>query len=213
MEIWRTVQEFTAENSEFVIACAVVLFLLFFGTFLMVQTGRAGIFLAVSVMTAGGFALFALAYKIERTLMAYACAILLILEGGLYLLSVGILIGKEKRWERRARLCGQERELQYALPSRDNTFVRSRLNTVLRADYGQDGLPEIEQVDLGYAKKMLADVLDKPLSAGERIQAENIGKTLGVYFQKPRWSAGDLRTVNDALSSLMKICSKYSVSV
>ena len=169
--------------------------------------------MAVSAAAGGAFALFALGYKIRITLVAYTAAILVILDGVLYLLAFSILISKQKAWERRARRAEDARRLLYTLPDRENTFVQARLNTVLRTDYGDDGLPTTEQVDLGYAKKLLADLLAKPLSAGERLQAEDMGKMIRAYLQKPRWTAADLRTVNDTLSALMKLCSKYSVSV
>lgn len=213
MGFWQTVRMFTQENTELVWACALAVFLLCLGVFLVVNTGRAGVYLAVSAVAGGAFALFVLAYKIEAMITAYTASILFILDGVLYLLAVAILHSRQKVWERRARRTEDARRLLYALPDRENTFVQARLNTVLRTDYGEDGLPTTEQVDLGYAKKLLADVLAKPLSAGERLQAENIGKTLGVYLQKPRWSATDLRAVNDTFSVLMKLCSKYSVSV
>ena len=213
MEFWQTIRAFTQENTELVWACALAVFLLCVGVFLVVNTGRASVYLAVSAVAGGAFALFAFGYKIEIMLVAYTAAILFILDGVFYLLAFAILSSRQKAWERRARRAEDVRRLLYALPDRENTFVQARLNTVLRTDYGEDGLPTTEQVDLGYAKKLLADVLAKPLSAGERLQAEDMGKMIRTYLQKPRWTAADLRTVNDTLSALMKLCSKYSVSV
>ena len=213
MGFWQIIRGFTQENTELVWACALAVFLLCAGAVLVVNTGRAGVYLAVSAAAGGAFALFALGYKIRITLVAYTAAILVILDGVLYLLAFSILISKQKAWERRARRAEDARRLLYTLPDRENTFVQARLNTVLRTDYGDDGLPTTEQVDLGYAKKLLADLLAKPLSAGERLQAEDMGKMIRAYLQKPRWTAADLRTVNDTLSALMKLCSKYSVSV
>lgn len=213
MEIWWSMGAFAEENTPLLAVCGAAVFLLVLGAYLTVKTGSAGLYLAISAVAGGGFALVGLIFIKDFYLCAYAAAGLLIFDGLAYVTAFCVMLAKQKAWERRARRAEQGRRLEYGLPDRENTFVQARLNTVLRTDYGEDGLPVLEQVDLGYAKKMLADLLAKPLSAAERLQAEDIGKTFGLYLHKPQWRACDLRVVNDAFSALMKLCTKYSVTV
>lgn len=211
MEIWASFKEFVGENRELVTACGVVFIALLIAAALVVATGKSGVYLAFCGIAGGCFAFFLLRFDVDFTSSAYAAAGLLTAAGIIYLFAAGGLLAKQKAWERCARKFEQERRLQYGLPDRENAYVQARLNTVLRMDERQERLAVTERVDLGYAKKMLSAVLEKPLSAGERLQAEDIGKSLGVYMQKSRWSTDDLRTVNDIFSVLMKLCAKYSV--
>lgn len=211
MEIWVWLKEFAAENQALVTACGLVFIALAIAAVLVVTTGKSSVYLAFCGIASGGFALFLLAFDVDFTSGAYASAGLFVAAGIIYLFAAGGLIAKQKAWERCARKFEQERRLQYGLPDRENAYVQARLNTVLRMDGEEEGLAVSERVDLGYAKKMLSAVLEKPLSAGERLQAEDVGKSLGVYMQKSRWSAADLRAVNDVFSVLMKLCAKYSV--
>ncbi|MBQ7913313.1 MAG: hypothetical protein IJ308_08405 [Clostridia bacterium] len=213
MEFFWKIRELVAQNRELVIACIAALVLLSVAALLTVKTGRSGIYLAFSVAIGGGFALFALAFKIRFRLGAYAGAALCVFDGIIYLLAVCGLVAREKAWARRAHRREQVRKLQYCLPDRENTFVQARLNTVLNTTYGEDGLPVTEQIDFGYARQLLAALREKPLSVGEKLQAEDIGKSFGAYLQKPHWSVADLKAVNDAFSALMKLCAKYSVGV
>ena len=211
MEIWLLIQEFTAQNRELVTACGLVLSALIVGACLVVTTGKSGLYLAVCGIAGGGFALFLVGFDMDFILGCYASAGLCIAGGVVYLFAGCGVIAKQKAWERCAREFEQARRLQYGLPDRENAYVQERLNTVLRMDGQEEDLAVAERVDLGYAKKMLSAVLEQPLSAGERLQAEDVGKSLGLYMQKSKWSAADLRAVNDVFSVLMKLCAKYSV--
>lgn len=211
MELWLLVKEFVLENTAMITACGLVFVALLLAAIFVVKTGKSGIYFAVCAMAGGGFALFLLGFDVDFTQGAYTSAGLCVAAGTVYFFAVCGWIYKQKSWERCVRRFERARKLQYGLPDRDNTYVQARLNTVLRTETDENGLAVTERVDLGYARKMLSAVLEKPLSAGERLQAEDIGKSLGVYFQKPRWSAADLRAVNDVFSVLMKLCTKYSV--
>lgn len=211
MKIWWYIREFIAENAPLVSACGVVIIGLIAAAILLAKTGRSGLYLALSAVLGGGFTLFVLCCEIDFILTLYAAAVLFIVSGGVYFLAFCVLFHKQKIWERRARRAEQTRRLQYSLPDRENTFVQARLNTLLRTGIGEDGLPDSERVDLRYAKKMLACLQEKSLSAAERLQAEEIGKSLAMFLQKPRWSSADLRSVNDNFSVLMKLCTKYCV--
>ena len=213
MDVLGIIRAFIADNWALVIACGVAVIILCMAAGLVIKTGRSGLYLAISVAMGGGFALFALSFRLEARLGAYAAAALCVLDGLGYLLAVCGLILRERMWQRRARRAEQARRLQYCLPDRENSFVQARLNTLLKADSGEDGLPVWEQVDLGHARRLLAEVMEKPLSVGEKLQAEDIGKSFSIYLQKTRWNVSDLRAINDAFSALMKLCTKYSVGV
>ena len=210
---FRIVREWIAQNKALTIACATALVLLCVAAIATVKTGRSGVYLAFSVAIGGGFALFALSFPIRLRYCAYALAALVVCGGVGYLLAVCGLTAREKKWARRAERREELRRLQYCLPDRENTYLQARLNTVLSGNYSEDGMPVTEQIDLGYARQLLATLREKPLSVGEKLQAEDIGKSFGVYLQKPRWSVADLKAVNNAFSALMKLCAKYSVGV
>ena len=115
---------------------------------------------------------------------------------------------KRKRIERieRAEL---ERRLQYALPQRENEYIRARLQTSLRVE----GAEESRQahVRLGYARALLGKVRGAPLTVAERLQTEEMGKTLALYRGKEAWTAEELRGLNDLCAVLLKLSAKYAV--
>ena len=213
MEFFLKIGEFIAQNRALVAVCVSAVILLCAAAILTVKTGRSGLYWACSVAIGGGVALFALGCKIQFTIGAYTVAVLCVLDGVGYILAACGLLARERAWTRRAERREAARKLQYCLPDRENSFVQARLNTVLRTDCGEDGLPVSEQIDLGYARMLLAALREKPLSVGEKLQTEDIGKSFGAYLQKPHWSVADLRAVNDAFSALMKLCAKYSIGV
>lgn len=212
MEYLGIVRVWIVQNKALFIACVSALILLLVAAIATVKTGRSGVYLAFSAAIGGGFAWFALSVPVRMLYLSYAAAGLFVCGGVGYLLTVCAFIAREKKWARYAERRAELRKLQYCLPDRENTYVQARVNSVLNANCGED-LPEVEQIDFGYARKLLSALREKPLSVGERLQAEDIGKSFGVYLQKPRWSVADLRAVNNAFSALMKLCAKYSVGV
>lgn len=146
----------------------------------------------------------------------FAIAVFLLLGGGGLFLSTcaGILRQRIKR--RRAEREEIRRRLQYTLPDKENTFVRARLNTVLQVPQTPTDYKKTaggEPVRLTYARKLLAKLLEAPLSAAERLQAEDIGKTFALYLKKETWDNADLRGINDTFSALLKLSAKYAVAV
>lgn len=147
--------------------------------------------------------------------LGIAVAISVLVSSFWYFLTLFVWACRNGIKKRRARRAAIERQLQFVLPDRENTYVRSRLNTVLQVpdsrDYKQSGSGE--PVRLSYARKLLAKVQAEKLSAAERLQVEDIGKTFALYLQKPRWDSADLRTVNDTFACLLKLSAKYAVAV
>ena len=129
-----------------------------------------------------------------------------------YFVTLFIWACRNRIRKRRARRAEIARRLQYALPERDNTYVRARLNTVLQPQEGDyKRVDSGEPVRLSYAKKLLARVREAELSTAERLQVEDMGKTFAFYLQKPRWDSADLRVVNDTFAALLKLSAKYAV--
>lgn len=109
----------------------------------------------------------------------------------------------------------KRRDLEYALPQKDNEYIRSRLNTVLHTEELSGGEEDgyKETVRLSYARKLLARVKQAPLSVAERLETEEISRIFALYLSKSDWKANEYRTVNELFSVLLKLSAKYCVAV
>lgn len=102
------------------------------------------------------------------------------------------------------------REMQYALPQKDNTFIRSRLNAVsgeekIVAD--GDELP----LRYTYAKNLLEKLRLQNLSATERLETDELASVFAVYMKKERYTTEDVRLISEAFSRILKLSAKYGV--
>lgn len=102
------------------------------------------------------------------------------------------------------------REMQYALPQKDNTFIRSRLNAVsgeekIVAD--GDELP----LRYTYAKNLLEKLRLQNLSATERLETDELASVFAVYIKKERYTTEDVRLISEAFSRILKLSAKYGV--
>ena len=119
---------------------------------------------------------------------------------------------KNRREKRRAI----ERKLKYTLPEKDNAFIRTRLNTVLKASENceEEGQMQAEKYfRLEYARKLLNSLKNASVSVAERLEIVELLVLFEAYLKKTEWKTTELKTVNDALSRVLKLCAKYSVSV
>jgi hypothetical protein len=66
---------------------------------------------------------------------------------------------------------------------------------------------------MGYARKLLAQVKESPLTPVERIDVEEFAKLLAAYDRKGKWSASDVKTVSEIFSRLLKLAAKYEIAV
>ena len=109
------------------------------------------------------------------------------------------------------------RRLQYTLPDRENSYVRTRLNTTLQVPkIGVNADMDIAKLDkntvkLGYARQLLGKVREAPLSPAERLQAEEMEKAFALYFHKDGWTKEELQTINEICASILKLSAKYAV--
>lgn len=136
-------------------------------------------------------------------------ALLSTLGGGAYLALFSALAIKKAVSERKRRRAEAVRSIRYALPDRDNSFVRSRLQTALSASQTDEEKKGTFHLD--YARSLLVKVKEAPLSVAERLEADEIGRILGLYIKKDGWTASDLRTANEIFARLLKLSAKYAV--
>ena len=210
MWVIQLVQNFIRENAAFACACGVGYFAFVAGAFFVSATGRAEVYCGISAALFGGWCIFATAYGLAWELALYGGAGLCVLGSVIFLGALASNALQTSAYKRaKAEEEGRQRRLQRILPNRDSAFVRARLNTLLGGE--SDG--GAARVDMGYARKLLLSVQEKPLTFGERLQAEDLEKVFAAYLKKPTWTAEDLREVNDTFSVLMKLCAKYSVAV
>lgn len=119
---------------------------------------------------------------------------------------------KEKKRRMQAEL---KRREQFVLPDKDNSFIRARLHTALQ-DANTSLLQESngvkqESFRFDYVRKLLTRLKNAPLSTAERLQTEDLEKTLGYCLQKERLHTDDVRLVNDTFSAVLKLAAKYAV--
>lgn len=136
-----------------------------------------------------------------------ACGALLIGTFNLTLLLVLAIRRRKLRNAERKR--AYFRRLQYALPERENGYVRQRLHTALKPEV--DEAESEPTAEMSYAKELLLRVQNADLSKAERWEVEELRRILQAYEEKSRWSKMDCRGVSDAFSHLMKLAGKYAV--
>ncbi len=145
----------------------------------------------------------------------YAC-LFLVIAAYIYKLVAGfarlLARGIRSVRARKARRAEAGRRLAYALPERENEYLRERLQSVLREE-PQDKSERSGRAELAYALKMLAEVRLAPLSPVERLEVEELSGALALYQSKQKWAGGDTRAVSDLLSRLVKLSAKYEIAI
>lgn len=149
-------------------------------------------------------------------------AILAAIGGFVYLLLTISLSLQERAIKRKLAREQIERRLQFTLPQKDNTFIRERLNTVLKVpqkdvdkentlEQLDDGIGATENFRLSHARTLLAKLREASLSTADRLETEEMSRLLAAYMKKSRLTADDLRAINDTFSGIVKLSAKYSV--
>lgn len=192
---------------DIMIAVGVVLLV---AAILAVMLKSLSIYVAFSLALGGVLWLALSLEKVSRSAAHIAASVLLIFGGVTYLLLFCIILSCRVRLERKQRRRELARRVQYTLPQKENTYVRTRLNTAL-------SMPQEENlayaaVRLGYVRELLVKVKATPLSVGERLQVEEMGKILSLYKGKEDWTIHELNRLNDMCASLLKLSAKYGVS-
>lgn len=184
---------------------------------------NAGYYSALAMMTVGGVCIAILSGGASWSAGVACLALLAIFGGGVYLALYSLLALRKGLRLRRQRRRETARRLQFALPDRENSFVRSRLQTTLQID--DESLEEAwkesettptprgkeKMFRVEYAYRLLSKIKAAPLSAAERLQTDEMSKTLAMYMRKESWTAGDLRAINELFAGLLKLSAKYAV--
>lgn len=151
------------------------------------------------------------------TLVFLICGLFLILDF-VFSLTIFVMLLKERAQKRRDRRMKDSREAVFTLPDRENTFVRDRLNTSLRAETddsaaentGEYGLEE-SKLRLNHVRELLTKLKAADLSPSDRLEAEGISRMITLYATKNLLSGKEVRELNDCLSVILKMTAKYAL--
>ncbi|MBQ7368549.1 MAG: hypothetical protein IJW60_02425 [Clostridia bacterium] len=122
---------------------------------------------------------------------------------------VGLLFALKNK---RKKKTPPARELQFTLPDRENTFVRTRLSTVLNTDFTAMGeQKERLAVDFTQALQILEKIKTSPLSPAEQIEVARMQSELRRFSEKELFSAFEATNINDSFSKLLKLSAKYKI--
>lgn len=170
-------------------------------------------FLGLLAVIGGGMqlAIYACSMIAQATAICWGCFALF--SGISYLGLTSAFAIRKKIRERKHNREQILRKLQFTLPEKDNTYIRDRLNTILKIEEKQSNATENESepLRLEHVRKMLAKVKEAPLTQAERIEAEEMSKMFSAYLKKNKWTPSDVRIMNELFSCLLKLSAKYSV--
>ncbi len=202
---------FLGNNGLLIVFC-VSAFALACGGMLAYRAKSDGVFLSLLAITIGGtFVAFA-ALGISVGKSAPYFAVLSIAVGAYYLFFFACCrIAEEIRRKRKEKEKWQ-REVQFALPQRDNTLVRDRLHSALREENEElCSKGEELQFRFAYATALLGKLRAQQLSVAERLETNELGKVLALYKQKERFVGEDIRLLGETFSRVLKLAAKYGV--
>ncbi len=171
------------------------------------------VFLAFAALTVGGGVLLVTFLGLPWSETPVFFSLLAVFIGGVYLFLFVALKIRARIAKRKKERAKAERKLQFALPDRDNSFVRARLNTVLQVDERPAFSSPVlqEGVCFSHARTLLARVKEAPLSPAERLETDELSKMIALYLQKSDFTAEDARVVNEAFARILKLSAKYAV--
>ena len=105
-----------------------------------------------------------------------------------------------------------ERQVEFALPDRENTYVRSRLATVLNTESTEEQeREETLPITFTHAQSLLRSLWFAPLSQAERLEMQTLEDDLKKYGERTHFSSKDVRKLNDLFARLLKLSAKHGV--
>ncbi len=177
-----------------------------------------GFFVAFAVMIIGGEILTLLQDNVALTLAVSCVAWMCFLSAFVYVLLTCALIIRATYLRRKKRRDAMLRKVQYALPEKENTYIRARLHTVLKGDGLLDKNGNVlrekgvqENFRAEYVKKLLMKLQKAPLTKAERLELHEVSLLFSAYLKKSDWTAQDIRALNDIFSYLLKLSAKYTI--
>ena len=141
-----------------------------------------------------------------------------ILVGLLYGLLFAYLTLKSKHAERKARREEEKRRLQFVLPEKENAYLRDRLIRALKIAQEKDGKEfstdqESIGVRLSYAHNIVTKLKESPLSPIERLDVEEMARTILLMERRGSWSSSEIKMINEIFACLLKLAAKHEVAV
>ncbi len=107
----------------------------------------------------------------------------------------------------------EQKEVEFPLPTRKNVFLQTRLQTLMEDLDLCETTSGTQTAKLTYARKMLSLLKESALSPVERLDVEDMAKTVAIFTKKEKWTNGDLKVVNEIFSRLLKLSAKYEIAV
>ncbi len=126
----------------------------------------------------------------------------------LAVLIAGVAWLRYRKRKKRARE-KYRREIEYALPDRENTFVRDRLQTALRVPPKEEYRVETDFC-FTHAQTLAVRIGESARATQiEKLELEETLRMIESYENKTRFSASDVRRINDAFNRILKLSAKY----
>lgn len=183
--------------------------MLFASAAVAVHTERSSIYVGTAIALVGG-----VGCGVALGWLSYVpfCYSVLTLGGGVTYLFI-LLIIEQRRHKRARKKAEQERakRLEFALPNRENSFIRARLQAAMQ--HASEEEKTAVDFQLCYAQKCIAALKSAHLSIIDRMRIEETEKILAAYAKKQDWTVGDVRALNDTFSALLKQSAKYTLTL
>ncbi|MBQ9714425.1 MAG: hypothetical protein IJV83_03795 [Clostridia bacterium] len=220
MQFLEWMHGWTNGQGEMAIAAAIAFTILLIFTVFSCVFKNTALYVAGAFLAVGGI-VYCLEYFLEEQKMrALYLAIAFGVDGVLGICVAAVLAIRTARERKRKRLYISAKKTACGLPPQGNEYVRSRLNTVLRKPEDEVGFSRVresalyenrESVRLGYARRLIVQIKDAPLTQAEYLETQTLSQILTEYGMQGKWSAEELRKMNDVFSRLLKLAAKYSV--
>jgi hypothetical protein len=177
-----------------------------------------GLYAALSLAFICGQVLVFLLCKWDSAPLYFSLAAEGILVGLLYGVLFAYLTLKCKRAERKARREEEKRRLQFILPEKENAYLRDRLIRALKIAQEKEGKEfstdqESIGVRLSYARNMVAKLKESSLSPIERLDVEEMARTIALMERKESWSSSEIKMINEIFACFLKLSAKHEVAV
>lgn len=204
MWLWELFKEERLIYTLTGIACV----LLFVAFLVGVATHSKELYAALAAITGGATVLVAFACDTALPAILNAISVLVVFGGFLFILLFAVLVLARRVSERKQRRAEIKRRLEFALPDRDNAYLRERLQTALNTER-QGGVTPTPS--FSHARVLLAKIKEAPLTKAERLEWNELASSFELYLTKPTLRAEEVRAVNDLFSRILKLSAKYAV--
>ena len=200
------------ENIPLLIIFFVAFFALNVAVYISYSSNTTSLYVALSLMVGGGAWLVSALYKVRIEYAIRPTAILCVYGGTAYLILRFILSVKRKIIARKAKREQVERELQFTLPDKDNSFVRARLNTVLKPQKTEDvETSEIQKIEFAHAKALIEKLKACRLTTADGLKIQSLIETIGTCATSSTCTTSELNQLSEAFSTLLKLSAKYAI--